>query len=127
MGNARVNQPLIDRIATLRTEVGRLEADWRRLRLPPPTRAAPLPDQEGLRVARLFEECGRRLDLIGGQIRNALRAAGGTDPGSDEAMLAHADFLLALTGSGTTLDPDQLLASILHLRDLSQRRTARTG
>ncbi len=115
MGLARVNPALGDALSTLRERINRFELDWRRTRMPPPTRAQPLPDPEAARIARTLEECGRRLDRIGGQLRSRPNNASEND-----ALQTHLDFLVALTEQESGLAAaDDLLISIRHLEALT--------
>ncbi len=123
-------------VATLRSLVDQAEAEWRRRRLPPPSRDAPRPDPDALRGAQALEAAARELDAIGGQLRT-LPAPDPTrltrhGPGApsrlaeaEEAMRGHAGFLLALLDPSTdrsAVEPEQVRRTVAHLRVLSQQR-----
>lgn len=134
--------PAAELVAALRGLVERAETDWRHRHLPPPTRDAPRPDAEALRGARTLEAVGRTLDAIGGQLRSLpvpgadrMRARHGADASgrladADDALLAHAGFMLALLspqadagGAGAdAARPDELQREAALLAELAQRR-----
>ncbi|MCQ8279064.1 hypothetical protein NFI95_11465 [Acetobacteraceae bacterium KSS8] len=99
-------------LALLRDRLNRSELEWRRTRLPPPTRANPLPDPDAVRLARMLEECGRKIDRIAGQLRT--RPA---DAATENTVQTHLAFLVSLTETGMP-DAEPLFASLRHLETL---------
>lgn len=132
-----MSQPIAELVATLRGLVDRAESAWRQRHLPPPSRDAPRPDAHAVQGARTLEAVARTLDAIGGQLRTLpapdpgrLRARHGTDATArlaeaDEALLAHAAFMVALLSPGASAaepGPDELQQAVAFLRELAQRR-----
>ena len=58
-------------IGQCRGHLNRLEADFRRTHLPPPTREHPLPDAAAVSTARAAERAQRDLEALETRIRNA--------------------------------------------------------
>jgi hypothetical protein len=51
-----------------RTAVERAESDWRRERVPPPSRAKPFPDPDAVAVAQALERLAREIGALKGRI-----------------------------------------------------------
>ncbi len=100
-------------LAASRASVAAAEQTYRQDRLPPPSRAKPLPDPEAVRSAQMLEGIGRALGALEGQIR-ALPAPENDRMSqrfrreaetlsrlleADQAMVGHAEFLRNLLTS----------------------------
>ena len=58
-------------LAQARSHLGALEAEYRRVNLPAPSREHPLPDRQKSEQARRIERCGRAIETVTTAILNA--------------------------------------------------------
>ncbi|MGI4745086.1 MAG: hypothetical protein ACRYGI_13890 [Janthinobacterium lividum] len=138
---ARVNDAVVrskvrEILTSVRRHVDAAEVEFRQQHLPPPTRDRPRHDPEAIRQAQLIEAIGREIGALEGQIR-ALPAflddhmseivRQDRVTGTDQALIAHAEFLGALlapeSGQWMARNAAEIQACIQAVRVLVQERS----
>ena len=102
-------------LAATRASVAAAEQAYRRERLPPPSRAKPLPDPEAIRCAQQLEGIGHAIGALEGQIRalpapendrmsQRFRREAATLSRlleADQALVGHAEYLRSVLASAS--------------------------
>ena len=134
--DAAVRARVREILTNVRRQVDAAEAEFRQEHLPPPTRERPRHDPEAIRQAQLIETIGREIGALEGQIRalpafldDQMSDSVRRDQvaGTDQALIAHAEFLGALlapeSGQWMARNAAEIQACIQAVRVLVQERS----